>query len=60
MKGNDEERKNKSSLLVKKENINKLLNEIYDVKIIYIHGPIGCGKTTAVREWCNSIDEEVL
>ena len=60
MKGNDEERKNKSSLLVKKENINKLLNEIYDVKIIYIHGPIGCGKTTAVREWCNGIGEEVL
>ena len=60
MKGNDEERKNKSSLLVKKENINKLLNEIYDVKIIYIYGPIGCGKTTAVREWCNDIGEEVL
>lgn len=60
MQGNDEERKNNLSLLVKKENINKLLNQIYDVKIIYIHGPIGCGKTTAVREWCNSIDEEVL
>lgn len=60
MQGNDEGRKNNLSLLVKKENINKLLNQIYDVKIIYIHGPIGCGKTTAVREWCNSIDEEVL
>lgn len=60
MQGNDEERKNKSSLLVKKENINKILNQIYNVKTIYIHGPIGCGKTTAVREWCNNIDEEVL
>lgn len=60
MKGNNEARKNKSSVLVKKENINKLLDEIYNVKIIYVNGPIGCGKTTIVREWCNNIDEEVL
>lgn len=50
----------KSSLIIQRDNINKLLDEIVNFKIIYISGPVGCGKTTAVKEWCNSIDEQVL
>ena len=50
----------KSSLIIQRDNINKLLDEIVNFKIIYISGPVGCGKTTAVKEWCDSIDEQVL
>ena len=50
----------KSSLIIQRDNINKLLDEIVNFKIIYISGPVGFGKTTAVKEWCDSIDEQVL
>lgn len=53
-------KENKSSLIIRRDVINKLLDKIIQFKVIYISGTIGCGKTTAVKEWCKNIDEQIL